>query len=154
MCEDIRHIGRDMTQNIIFGNGGTACPSLPFWTILSKLPAYNWLYNVIWPLKPGYRHLICGDICDIGQTMIQNMIFGNGGTFYPGSPSSDDFDKGTPSVFFAKLFIFVLWSSTRFYFKPFLAIIPQTTWTNTSDFRFCVIHTQLCTSDSMSNNCA
>ena len=44
MCEDIRHIGRDMTQNRIFGNGGTFCPSLPFWTILSKQPAYNWLF--------------------------------------------------------------------------------------------------------------
>ena len=55
MCEDIRHISRDMTQNRIFGNGGTFCPSLPFWTILSKLPAYTWLYNVIWPSKHGYR---------------------------------------------------------------------------------------------------
>ena len=86
MCEDIRHIGRDMTQNRILGNSGTICPSLPFWTILTKLPALNWLYNVIWPSKPGYRHLICGDICNIGQTMIRNMIFGNGGTFYPGLP--------------------------------------------------------------------
>ena len=73
------------------------------WTILSKLPGYNWLYNVIWPSKPGYRHLICGDICNIGQTMIQNIIFGNGGL-----PISDNFAKGTPSRFFAKMFIFVL----------------------------------------------
>ena len=92
MCEDIRHIGRDMTQNRIFGNGGTFCPSLPFWTILSKLPAYNWLYNVIWPSKPGFRHLIYGDICNSGQTMIQNIIFGNGGTFYPGLSFSNNFD--------------------------------------------------------------
>ena len=89
MCKDIRHIGRDMTQNRIFGNGGTFCPNLPFWTILSKL-------------------FICGDICNIGQTMIQNMKFGNGGTFYPGLPFSDNFDKGTPSSFFAKIFIFFL----------------------------------------------
>ena len=47
MYEDICHIGRDMTQNGIFGNGETFCPSLPSWTILSKLSAYNWLYNVI-----------------------------------------------------------------------------------------------------------
>ena len=47
MCEDIRHIGRDMAQNRIFDNGETFCPSLPFWAILSKLPAYNWLYDVI-----------------------------------------------------------------------------------------------------------
>ena len=93
MCEDIRNIGRNMTHNKIFGNGGTFCPSLPFWTILSKLPSYNWLYNVIWPSKPGYRHLICGDICNIGQTIIRNIIFGSGGTFYPGSPFSDNFDN-------------------------------------------------------------
>ena len=47
MCVDIRHIGRDMTENRLIGNGGTFCPSLPFWTILSKLPAYYWFYNVI-----------------------------------------------------------------------------------------------------------
>ena len=28
MCEDIGHIGRDMPQNRIFGNGETFCPSL------------------------------------------------------------------------------------------------------------------------------
>ena len=100
MCEDIRHIDRDMTQNSISRNGGTFLPSLPFWTILSKLPAYNWLYNVIWSSKPGYRH-IYGDICNIGQTMIQNIIFGNGGTFFPGLPFLDNFDKGTPFRFFA-----------------------------------------------------
>ena len=101
MCEDIRHIGRDMTQNRIFGNGGTFCPSLPFGTILSKLPAYNnWLYNVIWPSKPGYRQLVCGDICNIGQTMMRNIIIGNCGTFYPGLPFSDNFDKGTPLQMF------------------------------------------------------
>ena len=80
MFEDIRHIGQDITQNIIFVNGGTFCPSLSFWTILSKLPA----------------------------SMIQNIIFGNGGTFRPGLPFSDNFDKGTPSRFFSKMFIFVL----------------------------------------------
>ena len=26
----------------------------PFWKILSKLPSYNWLYNVICPSKPDY----------------------------------------------------------------------------------------------------
>ena len=36
MCEDIRHIGRDMTQNGIFGNGKFFCPSLPFWTIFCQ----------------------------------------------------------------------------------------------------------------------
>ena len=108
MCEDICHIGRDMTQNRIFGNGGTFFFNLPFWTILSKVLAYNWLYNVIWPLKPGYRHLICGDIYNIGQTMIHNVILRNGGTFHPGLPFSDDFDKGNPSRFFTRMFIFVL----------------------------------------------
>ena len=99
MCEDIRHIGRDMTQNRIFGNGGTCYPSLPFWTIMSKLPAYHWLYTVIWPSKPGYRHLIhvFGDICNIDQTKMKwNMISGNGGTLHPGLPFSDNFDKGIP----------------------------------------------------------
>ena len=40
--------------------------------------------------------------------MIQNIIFGNGGTFYLGLPFSNTFDKGTPSRYFAKMFIFVL----------------------------------------------
>ena len=91
-----------MTQNRIFGNGGTFCPSLPFWTILPKLSAYNWHYNNIWPSKPGYRHLISGYTCNIGQTMIPNIIFGNGGIFYPGLPFSVP-----PFRLFAKIFIFV-----------------------------------------------
>ena len=106
---------------------GQFCQSYP--------PACNWCYNVIWPSKPGYRHLICGDICNIGQTMIQNIIFGNGGTFYPVYPFRIILTKVLPSRFVAEMFIFVLvpinlpnyeWSSTRFYFKPFLEIIPQT----------------------------
>ena len=40
--------------------------------------------------------------------MIQDIIFGNGGTFYSGLPYLDNFDKGTPSGFFSKMFIFVL----------------------------------------------
>ena len=40
--------------------------------------------------------------------MIQNIIFVNGGTFCPGLPFFDHFDKGTPSRFLAKMFIFVL----------------------------------------------
>ena len=40
--------------------------------------------------------------------MIQNIILGNGGTFYPGLPFSDHFDKGTSYRFLAKMFIFVL----------------------------------------------
>ena len=40
--------------------------------------------------------------------MIRNIIFGNGGTFYPGLPFSDNFGKATPSRVFAKMFIFVL----------------------------------------------
>ena len=30
ICADICNIGQDMTQNRIFGNGGSFCPSLPF----------------------------------------------------------------------------------------------------------------------------
>ena len=40
--------------------------------------------------------------------MIQNIILVNGGTFCPGLPFLDHFDKGTPSRFLAKMFIFVL----------------------------------------------
>ena len=40
--------------------------------------------------------------------MIQNIIFGNCGTFCPGLPFSDHFDKDTPSRFLAKMSIFVL----------------------------------------------
>ena len=40
--------------------------------------------------------------------MIQNIIFGNGGTFCPCLPFSDHFDKGTASRFLARMFIFVL----------------------------------------------
>ena len=40
--------------------------------------------------------------------MIPNIIFGNGGTFHPGLPFSDNFDKGSHSRFFAEMFIFVL----------------------------------------------
>ena len=57
--------------------------------------------------SPGFD-TSCEDICNIGQTMIQYIIFGNGGTFYPGLPFSDNLDKGTPSRCFAKMFIFVL----------------------------------------------
>ena len=34
--------------------------------------------------------------------MIQDIIFGNGGTFHPGLPYLDNFDKGTPSGFFLR----------------------------------------------------
>ena len=40
--------------------------------------------------------------------MIQNIIFGDGGTFCPGLPFSDHFDKGTCSIFLGKMFIFVV----------------------------------------------
>ena len=87
----------------------------------------------MWISKPGYRHLICGDICNIGQTMTQNIIFGNSGTFHPGLPFSDNFDKGTSSRCFAKIFIFVLvprnliMSGVRpdSILSPFSEIIPQ-----------------------------
>ena len=85
---------------------GHFVPVYPFWTILSMVPSYNRLYNVIWPSNPGYRHIICGDITDNGRYMIQNIIFGNCGTFCHGLPFSDHFDKGTPSRFLAKMSIF------------------------------------------------
>ena len=99
-----RHIGRDMIQNRIFGIDGTFCPSLPFWTICQSYPPITGLMMLF-----GHQQL------------------GNGRTFYPGLPFSDNIGKGTPSRFFAKMFIFVFstkkptyeWSSTRFYYKPF-----------------------------------
>ena len=65
--------------------------------------------------------------------MIQNIILGNGGTFYPGLAFSDNFDKGSPSRFFAKNSYLCFgtkkpnyeWSSTRFYFRSFMENIPQ-----------------------------
>ena len=38
MCEDILHIGRDMTQNRIFGNGGTFFPVCPFGQFCQSYP--------------------------------------------------------------------------------------------------------------------
>ena len=75
---------------------GHFVPVYPFWTILSKVPSYSRLYNVIWPSKLGFRHLICADITDNDRYMIQNIIFVSCGTFCPGLPFSDHFDKGTP----------------------------------------------------------
>ena len=86
---------------------GHFVPVYPFWTILSKVPFYNRLYNVR-PSKHLYRHLICADFTDNGRYMIQNIIFGDGGTFCPGLPFSDHFDKGTCSRFLGKMFSFVL----------------------------------------------
>ena len=91
MCRYLSYWLRYDTKKNWMHNDGTFCPSLHFGTILSNLPAYNWLYNVIWPSKPGY-------ISNIGE---RRIIFGNGGTFYPGLPF-------TPSRFFANKFIFVL----------------------------------------------
>ena len=89
-------------------------PVYLFWTILSKVPSYNWFYNVIWPSKPGFRHLICAAITDNGRYMIQNIIFANGGTFCPGLPFSDHFDKGTPSRF---VYLFFWYQETQLWVK-------------------------------------
>ena len=75
---------------------GHFVPVYAFWTILSKIHFYNRLYNVILPSKPGHRHIICADITDNGPYMIQNIIFGNGGTFCSELLFSDHFDKSTP----------------------------------------------------------
>ena len=47
----------------------------------------------------------CGDVGNIGQQMIRNIIFVNGGTFYP---CRIILTKVPSSKFFAKMFIFVL----------------------------------------------
>ena len=73
---------------------------------------------MILPTKPGYTHLICGDICNIYQKMIRNLIFVHGGTFYPGLPFCDNFDKGRSPLDFNKKPNYK-WSSKRFYFRPF-----------------------------------
>ena len=65
------------------------------------------------------------------QDMIQNIIFGNGGTFCPSLPFLDnltpppDFCKDAYLRFGTKKPNYE-WSSTRFYVKPFMENIPQT----------------------------
>ena len=109
MCEDIPHVGQDMTQNKIFGNGGTFCPSLPFGQFCQSYPPITGFILLFGHQNLGIdTSLLCGDTCNNGQAMIQNIIFGNGGIFYPALPFLGYFDKGTPSRFFAKMFIFVL----------------------------------------------
>ena len=75
---------------------GHFVPVYTFSTIKSNVPSYNRLYDVIWSSKPGCEHLICTDFIDKGRYRMQNIIFGTGGTFCPGLPFSDHFDKGTP----------------------------------------------------------
>ena len=75
---------------------------------------------------------MCGDICNIGKTMIRNTIFGNGRTFYPGLAFLDNFGKGTPLYIFCYDVYLCFgtkkpnyeWISTRLYFKTFFGIHP------------------------------
>ena len=39
------------------------------------------------------------------SSAIINIIFGNGGTFHPGSPFSEHFDKRIPYILFSKMFM-------------------------------------------------
>ena len=69
--------------------------------------------------RPGCGDLICADICNLGQYMIQIKKFCNGGTFCPSLPYSNNFDKGIPSRFFAE--------DVYLCFKPFMGNSTQTT---------------------------
>ena len=60
--------------------------------------------------------IVCAEL----KKIIRNIIFGNGGTFYPGWPFSDNLDKGTPYLCFDTKKPNYECGSTRFYFTPFM----------------------------------
>ena len=79
--------------------------------------------NDIQQSRRGCGDLICADICNLGQYMIQIKKFGNGGTFCPSLPYSNNFDKGIPSRFFAE----DVYLCFGIYFKLFMENSTQTT---------------------------
>ena len=84
ICADICHIGRDMTQNRIFGYGGTFCPRYPPITGFIMLFDHQNL-----GIDTSYVEISVISV----KKMIQNIIFGDGGSFFPELPFSDNFDK-------------------------------------------------------------
>ena len=94
MCEDIRHIGRDMAKIEFSVMAGNFVPVIIFGPLCPSYPPITGFIMLF-----GHQNLVI-DICNIGQTVIQKIIFGNGGTFYSGLPFSENFDKGTPLQIF------------------------------------------------------
>ena len=114
--------------SVMAGDFVPVCPSGQF------CPSYPPITGII--MLFGHQNLVIDTpyvkIYVILVKQWYKIYFGNGGTFYPGLPYSYNFDKGTPPPDFLLRWLSLSkkpnyeWSSTKFYFKPFLEIIPHT----------------------------